>query len=96
MARGEQRSNREAKKPKKEKIKVIAAAPSQKGAGWQPTVSSDKRSNDGCPLVGAGPHFRTRRPHQPDGGAAHWPAAVPAAMEPILSAWIRTLVCGCG
>ena len=33
MAKGEQRSNREAKKPKKEKIKVIAAAPSQKGAG---------------------------------------------------------------
>ena len=38
MAKGEQRSNREAKKPKKEKIKVIAAAPSQKGAGWQPTL----------------------------------------------------------
>jgi len=33
MAKGEQRSNRETKKPKKEKIKVIAAAPSQKGAG---------------------------------------------------------------
>ena len=31
MAKGEQRSNRETKKPKKEKIKVIAAAPSQKG-----------------------------------------------------------------
>ena len=35
MARGEQRSNREKKKPKKEKIKTIAAAPSQKGrSGW--------------------------------------------------------------
>jgi len=40
MAKGQQRSNREAKKPKKQKIKVIAAAPSQKGAGWQPTLSS--------------------------------------------------------
>ena len=40
MAKGQQRSNREAKKPKKEKIKVIAAAPSQKGAGWQPNLSS--------------------------------------------------------
>jgi len=29
MAKGQQRSNREPKKPKKEKIKVIAAAPSQ-------------------------------------------------------------------
>jgi hypothetical protein len=32
MAKGQQRGNREAKKPKKEKIKVIAAAPSQKTA----------------------------------------------------------------
>jgi hypothetical protein len=40
MAKGEQRSNREAKKPKKEKIKVIAAAPSQKSGGWQPNLSS--------------------------------------------------------
>ncbi len=31
MAKGEQRGNREAKKPKKEKQKTIAAAPSQKG-----------------------------------------------------------------
>jgi hypothetical protein len=43
MAKGEQRSNREAKKPKKDKIKVIAAAPSQKGAGWQPTQSGTKK-----------------------------------------------------
>jgi len=43
MAKGEQRSNREAKKPKKDKIKVIAAAPSQKGAGWQPTQSSGSK-----------------------------------------------------
>jgi hypothetical protein len=34
MARGEQRGNREAKKPKKEKIKTIAAALSQKTVGW--------------------------------------------------------------
>jgi hypothetical protein len=33
MAHREQRSNREAKKPKKEKIKTIAAAPSQKSVG---------------------------------------------------------------
>jgi hypothetical protein len=38
MAKGEQRGNREAKKPKKEKTETIAAAPSTKG-----TVSS----NDG-------------------------------------------------
>jgi hypothetical protein len=31
MAKGEQRGNREAKKPKKAKPKVIAAAPSTKG-----------------------------------------------------------------
>jgi hypothetical protein len=31
MAKGEQRGNREAKKPKKEKPKSIAAAASQKG-----------------------------------------------------------------
>ena len=43
MAKGQQRSNRETKKPKKEKIKVIAAAPSQKGAGWQPTQSGTKK-----------------------------------------------------
>jgi hypothetical protein len=36
MAKGKQRGNREAKKPKKEKAKVIAAAPSRKEAGWQP------------------------------------------------------------
>jgi hypothetical protein len=43
MANREQRSNRETKKPKKDKIKVSAAAPSQKGAGWQPTQSSDTK-----------------------------------------------------
>ena len=45
MARGEQRSNREKKKPKKEKIKTIAAAPSLKGAAasWQPNLGSDKK-----------------------------------------------------
>ena len=32
MAKGEQRGNREAKKPKKEKQKTIAAAQSMKGA----------------------------------------------------------------
>jgi hypothetical protein len=43
MAKGEQRSNRETKKPKKDKIKVIAAAPSQKAGGWQPTQGSGKK-----------------------------------------------------
>jgi hypothetical protein len=43
MAKGQQRSNREPKKPKKEKIKVIAAAPSQKTGGWQPSLSSGKK-----------------------------------------------------
>ncbi len=45
MARGEQRSNREKKKPKKEKIKTSAAAPNQKGAtsSWQPNQGSDKK-----------------------------------------------------
>jgi len=45
MAKGEQRSNREKKKPKKEKVKTIAAAPSQNGvaAGWQPSLGSGKK-----------------------------------------------------
>ena len=43
MANKEQkRSSREAKKPKKEKIKTIAAAPNQKTAAWQPAVGSGK------------------------------------------------------
>jgi hypothetical protein len=46
MAKGEQRGNREAKKPKKQKIKTIAAAPSQKSAtaGWQPTAGQGKKN----------------------------------------------------
>jgi len=40
MAKGQQKGNREAKKPKKEKIKAIAAAPSRKAAVWQPTFAS--------------------------------------------------------
>jgi hypothetical protein len=44
MSKGEQRSNRETKKPKKEKIKTIAAAPSQKSVGSiQSTVGAIKR-----------------------------------------------------
>lgn len=43
MAKGEQKGNRETKKPKKEKVKVIAAAPSQKTAGWQPSFGSGKK-----------------------------------------------------
>ena len=33
MAKGEKRGNREAKKPKQERPKTIAAAPSTKGTG---------------------------------------------------------------
>jgi hypothetical protein len=45
MAKGEQKGNRESKKPKKEKLKTIAAAPSQKAAGWQPSFGSGKKRN---------------------------------------------------
>ncbi|MBR0825233.1 hypothetical protein JQ596_06780 [Bradyrhizobium manausense] len=43
MAKGQQRSNREAKKPKKEKAKVITAAPSRKEAAWQPDFGPAKK-----------------------------------------------------
>ena len=43
MAKGQQRSNREAKKPKKEKAKLIAAATSRKEAAWQPDFGSAKK-----------------------------------------------------
>ena len=44
MAKGEQRSNREAKKPKKQKIKVIAAAPARRAqAGSQLRISGKKK-----------------------------------------------------
>lgn len=42
MAKGQQRSNRETKKPKKDKAKVIAAAPSRKDA-WQPEIGQGKK-----------------------------------------------------
>lgn len=42
MAKGQQRSNREIKKPKKDKTKVIAAAPSRKDA-WQPEIGQGKK-----------------------------------------------------
>jgi len=43
MAKGQQRGNREAKKPKKEKAKVIAAAPSRKDVAWQPDFGVAKK-----------------------------------------------------
>jgi hypothetical protein len=43
MAKGQQRSNRETKKPKKDKTKVIAAAPSRKDAAWQPDIGQGKK-----------------------------------------------------
>ena len=39
MAKGQQRSNREAKKPKKEKPKTIAAAPSTKNSAVSEQVA---------------------------------------------------------
>jgi hypothetical protein len=43
MAKGEQRGNREAKKPKKEKPKVSAAAPSSLAAAVAKTASGPKK-----------------------------------------------------
>ncbi len=43
MAKGQQRGNREAKKPKKEKTKVIAAQPSRKEVAWQPDFGPAKK-----------------------------------------------------
>lgn len=43
MAKGEQRGNREAKKPKKEKPKVIAAAPSTLLAAVAKTAGPKKK-----------------------------------------------------
>ena len=43
MAKGQQRGNRETKKPKKEKAKVIAASPSRKDAAWQPDFGPAKK-----------------------------------------------------
>ena len=43
MAKGEQRGNREAKKPKKEKPKTSAAAPSIKGTAGSSTSSGSKK-----------------------------------------------------
>lgn len=43
MAKGEQRSNREAKKPKKEKPKTIAAAPSSLTAAVAKTAGGAKK-----------------------------------------------------
>jgi hypothetical protein len=47
MANRQQRGNREAKKPKKEKIKVIAAAPSQRpqhgSRPWLPAKRNSER-----------------------------------------------------
>jgi hypothetical protein len=45
MAKGQQRSGREARKPKKAKVKTIAANPSQKGgARWLETLEHLKNS----------------------------------------------------
>jgi hypothetical protein len=40
VAKGQQRGNRETKKPKKEKIKVTAAAPSRTVAALRPAFAS--------------------------------------------------------
>ncbi|WP_314958084.1 hypothetical protein [Bradyrhizobium cosmicum] len=43
MSKGQQRSNREIKKPKKDKAKPIAAAPSRKEPAWQPDFGPTKK-----------------------------------------------------
>ena len=43
MSKGQQRSNREIKKPKKDKAKVVAAAPSRKDVAWQPDIGQGKK-----------------------------------------------------
>lgn len=43
MAKGQLRSNREKKKPKKEKPKTIAAAPSTKGQAKPDSSAPDKK-----------------------------------------------------
>ncbi|MET4802115.1 hypothetical protein [Bradyrhizobium sp. LB11.1] len=43
MPKGQQRSNRETKKPKKDKVKATAAAPSRKDANWQPEIGQGKK-----------------------------------------------------
>jgi len=43
MAKGQQKGNRETKKPKKDKAKVIAAAPNRKDAVWQPEIGQGKK-----------------------------------------------------
>ena len=43
MAKGQQRSNRETKKPKKDKVKTSAAAPSRKDTAWQPEIGQGKK-----------------------------------------------------
>jgi hypothetical protein len=43
MANREQRSNREAKKPKKNKVKGTAAQPSQKTPAWDPNANKNQQ-----------------------------------------------------
>ena len=43
MANREQRSNRETKKPKKNKVKPTAAQPSQKNQTWNPNEGKSQQ-----------------------------------------------------
>ena len=43
MVKRDNISEAELKKPKKEKVKTIAAAPSQKTGGWQPSFEPGKK-----------------------------------------------------
>jgi hypothetical protein len=45
MGKGEQKGNRESKKPKKEKIKTIAAAPSQRPPDGSRASALEKRNS---------------------------------------------------
>ncbi|MBR0741569.1 hypothetical protein JQ581_32015 [Bradyrhizobium liaoningense] len=73
MAKSQQCGNREAKKPKKEKAKVIAAAPSRKEVAWQPDFGSVKkkygRAGQGKPLRRACTSLPDREPLMSPGRA---------------------------
>src|SRR5437588_9587952 len=75
MAKGEQKGNREAKKPKKEKIKTIAAAPSEKAAGWQPGFASGKKKEQRKRRRKARARAKVRSRRAARSGCADWPIA---------------------
>ena len=71
MPKGEQRGNREAKKPKKEKPKTIAAAPSMKGTAGSSGGSKTDRANAGQ-HAGDQPRSQNRRAHHDPSAHNKW------------------------